>query len=57
MMTEYLEGKEFSVEELKATIVRQQLQTSYSVFCGSSLKNRGVQLVLDAVIDYLAITT
>jgi elongation factor G len=54
MMTEYLEGKEFSVEELKATIRKATIANElFPVFCGSSLKNRGVQLVLDAVIDYL----
>ncbi|MDQ5962300.1 MAG: elongation factor [Patescibacteria group bacterium] len=54
MMTQYLEGKEFTVEELKATIRKATINNQlFPVFCGSSLKNRGVQLVLDAVIDYL----
>ncbi len=54
MMTAYLEGKEFSVEELKATVRKATIANDlFPVFCGSSLKNRGVQLVLDAVIDYL----
>lgn len=55
LLTEkYLEGKEMSVEELRQALRRAVL--SYRlvpVFCGSSLKNKGVQLVLDGVIDYL----
>ncbi len=54
MMTGYLEGKEFSVEELKIAVRKATIANElFPVFCGSSLKNRGVQLVLDAVIDYL----
>jgi elongation factor G len=53
-MSEYLEGKEFSVEELKKLIRKGTIACDlFPVFCGSSLKNRGVQLVLDAVVDYL----
>jgi elongation factor G len=54
MMTAYLEGKEFTMEELKKA-VRNAVITSelFPVFCGSALKNKGVQIVLDAVIDYL----
>lgn len=54
MMTSYLEGKEFTVEELKKAVRTATIANElFPVFCGSSLKNRGVQLVLDAVIDYL----
>jgi elongation factor G len=54
MMTQYLEGKEFTIEELKAAIRKATIANElFPVFCGSSLKNRGVQLVLDAVVDYL----
>ena len=54
MMTQYLEGKEFTVPELKATIRKAVINNElFPVFCGSALKNKGVQLVLDAVIDYL----
>ncbi len=54
MMTGYLEGKEFTVEELKTAIRKATIANEiFPVFCGSSLKNRGVQLVLDAVVDYL----
>jgi len=50
----YLEGEEISVEELKAAL-RQAVISGQAtpVFCGSSLRNKGVQPLLDAVIDYL----
>ena len=54
MMTKFLEGKEFTVEELRAAVRKAVIDSKFHpVFCGSALKNRGVQLVLDAVIDYL----
>ncbi len=50
----YLEGKEISMAELKAALRRATLAYKLvPVFCGSALKNKGVQLVLDGVIDYL----
>jgi elongation factor G len=53
-MSEYLEGKEIPIEELKritrAAVISNSL---FPVFTGSALKNIGVQLVLDAVVDYL----
>ena len=50
----YLEGEELSIEELKAVLRRGVLHNEVSpVFCGSSLKNKGVQPLLDAVVDYL----
>ncbi len=50
----YLEGEEMSVVELKAALRRAVIDGKANpVFCGSSLKNKGVQTVLDAVIDYL----
>lgn len=50
----YLEGEEISIPELKAALRRAVIAgKACPVFCGSSLKNKGVQLVLDAVIDYL----
>jgi elongation factor G len=50
----YLEGETISVEEMKAALRVAVLHNQVTpVFCGSSLKNKGVQLVLDAVIDYL----
>jgi elongation factor G len=50
----YLEAEEISVDELKAALRRAVIGgKAYPAFCGSSLKNKGVQSVLDAVIDYL----
>jgi elongation factor G len=50
----YLEGQPISVEELKAALRRETIKGKAApVLCGSALKNKGVQLVLDAVLDYL----
>jgi elongation factor G len=50
----YLEGEQISIEELKAGLRRAVLSNKASpVYCGSSLRNKGVQPILDAVIDYL----
>jgi elongation factor G len=50
----FLEGEEISVDELKAALRRATIADKVTpVFCGSSLRNKGVQPVLDAVIDYL----
>jgi elongation factor G len=50
----YLEGQEISVDELKAALRKGIIANqAAAVFCGSSLKNKGVQVLLDAVIDYL----
>lgn len=54
LTVKYLEGDAISIDELKAGLRRAILQNrATAVFCGSSLKNKGVQPVLDAVIDYL----
>ena len=54
MMADYLEGKEPPLEELKRVLRAACLKTKIiPILCGSALKNKGVQLVLDAVIDYL----
>jgi elongation factor G len=54
LTVKYLEGKEIGVDELKTALRRAVLESKATpVFCGSSLRNKGVQLVLDAVIDYL----
>jgi len=54
LMLRYLEGEEPTPEELRralrAATIRGQL---YPVLCGSALKNKGVQLLLDAIVDYL----
>ena len=50
----YLEGEDISIDELNAAIRRATLAVEfYPVFCGSAFKNKGVQLMLDGVIDYL----
>ncbi len=50
----FLEGEEISIEELKEALRKGVLANkAYPVFAGSSLKNKGVQVLLDAVIDYL----
>jgi elongation factor G len=50
----YLEGQEISVEELKEALRRAVIaNTATAVYCGSSLRNKGVQSLLDAVIDFL----
>ena len=54
MMTEYLDGKEPAYEQLQATLRKAVIANKiFPVYCGSALKNKGVQLVLDAVVDYL----
>jgi elongation factor G len=54
LTVKYLEGEEISVDELKAALRKAVIENRATpVFCGSSLKNKGVQILLDAVIDYL----
>ncbi|WP_227938911.1 elongation factor G [Alkalihalobacillus deserti] len=50
----YLEGEEITKEELKAAIRKGTCNVEfYPVICGSAFKNKGVQLMLDAVLDFL----
>ena len=54
LMERYLEGDEISQEELKVAIRKATCAAEfYPVLCGSAFKNKGVQLMLDAVVDYL----
>ncbi|HFZ6709715.1 TPA: elongation factor G [Streptococcus agalactiae] len=54
LMMKYLEGEEITNEELMAAIRKATINVEfYPVLCGSAFKNKGVQLMLDAVIDYL----
>jgi len=54
LLAKYLDGKEISPEEIKAVLRRACLKvTIIPVLCGSSFKNKGVQALLDAVIDFL----
>ena len=50
----FLEAQEIGIEELKAALRKGIIANkAAAVFCGSSLKNKGVQILLDAVVDYL----
>ena len=54
LMEKYLEGEELTIDELKAGIRQLTINgEALPVLCGSAFKNRGVQPMLDAVIDYL----
>ncbi|MFX4306911.1 elongation factor G, partial [Exiguobacterium sp. A1_3_1] len=54
LMMKYLEGEEITIDELKAAIRKATLTVDfYPVLVGSAFKNKGVQLMLDAVLDYL----
>lgn len=58
LMEKYLEGEELSVEEIKRAIRTATLSVEFfPVLCGSAFKNKGVKLMLDAVIDYLPAPT
>lgn len=58
IMEKYLEGEEISKEELKTAIRTATTNVDFfPVLCGSAFKNKGVQLMLDAVIDYLPAPT
>ncbi len=54
LMEKYLEGEEVTVEELRSALRKATINRSLvPVLCGSAFKNKGVQPLLDAVIDYL----
>ena len=54
VMEKYLEGEEPDIETLKRCIRKGTIELAFfPTYCGSSFKNKGVQLVLDAVVDYL----
>ena len=58
LMMAYLEGEEIDVPTLKAGIRKATVAAEfYPVFCGSAFKNKGIQLMLDGVIDYLPAPT
>lgn len=58
LMMKYLEGEEITKEELKAGIRKGTLDVEfYPVVCGTAFKNKGVQPMLDAVLDYLPAPT
>ena len=54
IMMKYLEGEEITIEELKAALRKAVIANQlFPVLCGSSYKNKGVQMLLDAVVDYM----
>ncbi|ERN42410.1 translation elongation factor EF-G [Rubidibacter lacunae KORDI 51-2] len=54
LLEQYLEGEEPSVEDIKRCIRKGTIELAFfPTYCGSSFKNKGVQLVLNAVVDYL----
>ncbi|MCK8828367.1 elongation factor G [Natroniella acetigena] len=54
IMMKYLEGEEITVTEVKAAIRKGTIANEFTpVFCGTALKNKGIQPLLDAIIDYL----
>ena len=58
LMTKYLEGEEISVEEIKRAIRKGTLEVKFfPVMCGDALSNKGVKLLLDAVVDYMPAPT
>jgi elongation factor G len=58
LMMAYMEGEEPTVEQIKACIRKGTRDLAFfPTFCGSAFKNKGMQLVLDAVVDYLPAPT
>ncbi|MBI2033561.1 MAG: elongation factor G [Candidatus Liptonbacteria bacterium] len=54
LMHRYLEGKEVKIDDLRRTLRKAVIANKLvPVFCGSALKNKGVQLMLDAIVEYL----
>ncbi|MBE6622727.1 MAG: elongation factor G [Ruminococcaceae bacterium] len=58
LLEKYLGGEEFSIDEMKAAIRRSTIaNTMVPVCCGTSYKNKGVQKLLDAIVDYMPAPT
>jgi len=58
LMEKYLEGEELTVEEINAAIRKGTIENTFvPVLCGTSYRNKGVQMLLDAVIDYMPAPT
>lgn len=58
LLNKYMEGEDISVEEIKAALRKAVLATAVTpVYCGTAFKNKGVQLLLDAVIELLPAPT
>lgn len=58
LMEAYMEGEEPSIEDIKRCIRKGTRDIAFfPTFCGSAFKNKGMQLILDAVVDYLPAPT
>ena len=58
IMMKYLEGEEISIDELKVALRKAVCENKlFPVLCGSAYKNKGVQMLLDAVVDYMPAPT
>ena len=58
LMEKYLEGDEFTMEEMKAAIRKSTINnTMVPVVCGTAYKNKGIQKLLDAIVDYMPAPT
>ena len=58
LLEKYFEGEELTIEEIKSCIRKSTIaNTMVPVVCGTSYKNKGVQLLLDAIIDYMPAPT
>ena len=54
LMMKYLEGEEITIDEIKTTIRKETLKGEmFPMFCGSAYKNKGVQMMLDGIVDYM----
>ncbi len=54
LMMKYLEGEEITIDEIKSTIRKETLKGEmFPMFCGSAYKNKGVQMMLDGIVDYM----
>jgi elongation factor G len=54
IMSKFVHGKDITVAEIKETIRKKVIENRFiPVLCGASLKNKGIQLLLDAICDYL----
>src|SRR5581483_8194670 len=54
LMNRYLEGEEISIDEIKKHLRKAVIERAlFPVLCGASLRDKGIQLLLDAVVDYL----
>ena len=58
LMMKYLEGEEVTIDELKVALRKAVVSATINpVFCGTSYRNKGVQLLLDAIVDYMPAPT